>query len=218
MAFWCYYQQSILLGKYIESYKSMLEQAKNQMNIVFLEEAVDKGVYDVSVDAGFIYRKRRIYDKALAHYRMAYEYAEVSSVRERAKNNFEILKRKVDRQKIDMEECEPVYRKFMAGGLGNKLELFNKMESMIYRGKYNQDCNTYACLRVAQIVETDVYIQDCLKDNNVYKPGRIIWLYQQTENGDFEEGISKLQEIYSKGLYGEKKDLEKADYYKSLLA
>lgn len=218
MAFWCYYKQSVLLGKDVEKFRSMIEQAKKQMDTVFLEEVIEKGAYDVSVDAGFIYRRRRVYDKALAHYRMAYEYAENPSVRERAKNNFEILKRKVDRQRIDMEECEPVYRQFMAAGLGPKLEAFRKMQYMIYRGKYPQDRNTYACLRVAQIVETDAYIQDCLKGDDAYTPAKILWLYQQTEDGDLEEGVRKLYEIYSQGLYGEKKDMEKADYYRSLLA
>ncbi len=218
MALWCYYMQSVLSGKKLPKLQEMIEKAKNQMDTVLLEEVIEKGAYDMCFEAGLIYRRRRVYDKALAHYRMAYEYAEASSIRELAKKNFEILKRKVDRQRRDMEECEAVYRQFTAAGLGRKLEAFRKMQSMVYRGKYHQDCNTYACLRVAQIVETDAYIQDCLKGDDAYTPAKILWLYQQTENGDFEEGIRKLYEIYSQGLYGEKKDMEKADYYKSLLA
>ena len=218
-AFWCYYMQYLLSGTKSPKLQEMMEKALDQMDSVLLEEVIEQGAYDLSVDAGFIYRRRRIYDKALAHYRMAYEYAEDFSVRERAKKNFEILKRKVDRQQKDMAECEPVYRQFMATGLGKKLDSFKKMQSMIYRGKNNQDCNTYACLRVAQIVETDAYIQDCLKNEDaLFSNEKILWLYQQTEDGDFEEGIQKLYEIYSKGLYGKAKNTEKADYYKNLLA
>lgn len=218
MAFWCYYMQFVLSGKQPSKLQEMTETAKSQKDTVLLEEVIEKGAYDMCFEAGLIYRKRHAYDKALAHYRMAYEYAENSSTRELAKNNFEILKKKVDRQRRDIEECEPVYRQFMAVGLGNKLETFRKMQSMVYRGKNYQDCNTYACLRVAQIVETDTYIQDCLKDNEAYTPAKILWLYQQTEKGDLEEGVCKLYEIYSKGLYGQAKNQEKADYYKSLLA
>ena len=217
MAFWCYYKKSVLLGKRTDKYQEMLDEAKRKKDIGLFEDVIAKGAYDICFDAGFLYRKRRIYDKALANYRMAYEYGEEAEVRELAKTNFEILKKKVDRQRRDGEECEPVYRKFMAAGLSNKLELFKKMQSMIYRGKNNEDCNTYACLKVAEIVENDTYIQDCLKGVDEYSERRILWLYQQTEHGDFEEGISKLYEIYTKGLYGEKIDKKKADYYKILL-
>ena len=208
-AYGCYLRADYL-GKSTQRERERMEgQASRAAKIVFYKKVLELGYYEVCKKLGDMYMQKYDFEEALPCYELGVEQIRMEKARKACQEAYLECKKQYNKRQVDMEEGRLYYLRCMEGGLALKMTSFESLKMLADKG------NLYACMKVAELAETNAYIKNNVP--SVPKNKELVEYYRKAACAGYGDAIAKMVEIYEKGLLGERKDSERSRLWKERL-
>lgn len=209
---YAFYGKAGTLAKHREFQSRALQYLSKSEKITFFKNVINEGYNDVAKELAGLYEDKYRYDDAKAFYQLGAERAIDREVKKQCQDGYARCDEKISKRNAQIEEATPSYNQCNTETLGQKLSGFQTLIDLEKQG------NTYAALRVAQLLEADEYLRDHLKiEINATLDEVIVGSYKMAAEAGEYEAIQRLVEIYEQGLLGQRENSYKAKMWRKRL-